>query len=159
LNDTFKANFQRVGAVSNAHVGRDFEAIARQWLQQQGISTSENFAIPIAVGSNTPKLRRFDLGSDNPKVLVECKSHRWTSGDKMPSAKMTVWNEAMYYFHLAPSDYRKIMFVLHDISPSRGESLVAYYLRTHGHLVPAGVEFWEYDASTQTVTPAKAGAQ
>jgi hypothetical protein len=61
----------------------------------------------------------------------------------MPSAKMTVWNEAMYYFHLAPDHFRKIMFVLKH--HRREESLATYYLRIHGHLVPADVEFWEYD--------------
>lgn len=61
----------------------------------------------------------------------------------MPSAKMTVWNETMYYFHLAPNFFRKIMFVLkHDRS---GNSLAKYYLKAHGHLVPHGVEFWEFD--------------
>lgn len=61
----------------------------------------------------------------------------------MPSAKMTVWNEAMYYFHVAPKDYRKIMFVLkHN---RREVSLASYYLKTHGHLIPDGVEVWEYD--------------
>ncbi len=64
----------------------------------------------------------------------------------MPSAKMTVWNEAMYYFLLAPSRFRKIMFVLkHDRA---GCSLASYYLRTHVHLVPDGVEFWEFDTDT-----------
>jgi hypothetical protein len=33
-------------------------------------------------------------------------------GGNMTSAKMTVWNEAMYYFHVAPSSYRKIFFIL-----------------------------------------------
>jgi hypothetical protein len=56
----------------------------------------------------------------------------------MPSAKITVWNEAMYYFHVAPSSYRKIFFVLKHYR--KEQSLAAYYLKTHGHLVPAGVE-------------------
>lgn len=51
----------------------------------------------------------------------------------------------MYYFHAAPSDYRKIMFVLKDLRRGDGESLSSYYLRCYAHLVPAGVEFWEYD--------------
>ena len=66
----------------------------------------------------------------------------------MPSAKMTVWNEAMYYFHVAPPEYRKIMFVLkHE---RREQSLASYYIHTHGHLVPDGVEIWEFDEETQT---------
>jgi hypothetical protein len=138
-------NFQRIGSISNAHAGTDFETAARQFFTTQGISLTKNFAVPVAVGE-TKKLHRFDLGSDNPRVLVECKSHTWTQGGNMPSAKMTVWNEAMYYFHVAPPDYRKVFFVLKHYR--KEQSLAAYYLKTHGHLVPAGVEFWEYDAQS-----------
>jgi hypothetical protein len=68
----------------------------------------------------------------------------------MPSAKMTVWNEAMYYFHVAPTEFLKILFVLkHERA---GQSLATYYLHTHGHLVPDGVEVWELDTDTDTPT-------
>ncbi|HWM46188.1 MAG TPA: hypothetical protein VNR11_04665 [Xanthobacteraceae bacterium] len=66
----------------------------------------------------------------------------------MPSAKMTVWNEAMYYFHVAPPSYRKILFVLKHFR--KEQSLAAYCLKTHGHLVPADVELWEYDFEAST---------
>jgi len=94
------------------------------------------------------KLHCFDLGTTKEKILVECKSHTWTAGAKVPSAKMTVWNEAMYYFHLAPLDYRKILFVLHDRRKKEGESLLTYYKRTYSHMIPEGVEFLEWDAVT-----------
>ena len=61
---------------------------------------------------------------------------------------MTVWNEAMFYFHGAPSDYKKVLFVLRDLRKGTGESLATYYLRTYAHMVPAGVEIWEYDEKT-----------
>lgn len=138
-------NFQRVGALSNTHAGNDFEGAARAFFAKQGIKLTKNISVPVGVGE-TKKPHRFDLGSENPPVLVECKSHTWTQGGNMPSAKMTVWNEAMYYFHVAPPAYRKIFFVLkHD---RREQSLATYYLKTHGHLVPAGVELWEYDLET-----------
>src|SRR5665213_510111 len=100
-------NFQRVGAVSNAHAGSDFEEVAQKFFGTQGIVLSKNFSIAVGVSSRK-KAHRFDLGSENPPVLVECKSHTWTKGGNMPSAKLTVWNEAMYYFHLAPPQYRKV---------------------------------------------------
>lgn len=66
----------------------------------------------------------------------------------MPAAKMTVWNEAMYYFYVAPKEYRKIMFVLKH---NRGEqTLAAYYIHTHRHLIPDGVEIWEFCEESQT---------
>jgi hypothetical protein len=99
-------NFQRVGSVSNTHAGSDFESIARTFFAEQGISLTKSFAAPVGVGE-LKKMRRFDLGSECPPVLVECKSHTWTQGGNMPSAKMTVWNEAMYYFHIAPTSIRR----------------------------------------------------
>lgn len=58
---------------------------------------------------------------------------------------MTVWNEVMLYFSLAPPEYRKIIFVLKDLSKSRGETLAQYYSRTYAHLIPSNTQIWEYD--------------
>ena len=69
----------------------------------------------------------------------------------MPSAKLTVWNEAMYYFSLAPSSYRKIFFVLKDVCDHRRESLAEYYVRLKQHLIPSDVEVWEYCEDTDQV--------
>jgi len=140
-------NFQRIGTDHNTGVGEKFENIARAFFTKQGLNLERNFSVPIGVGDRK-KPHRFDLGSSTPPVLVECKSHTLTQGGNMPSAKMTVWNEAMYYFHIAPKQYRKIMFVLKH--SRAGISLASYYLRTHGHLVPDGIEIWEFDADTNT---------
>jgi len=87
------------------------------------------------------KVRMFDLGSATPSVIVECKRHTWTSGGNAPSAKLTAWNEAMYFFALAPRRYRKVLAVLRDTH--RGESLAEHYVRRFGHIIPRRVEIWE----------------
>lgn len=145
-------NFQRVGSVSNAHVGRDFESVAQEHFRQTGVLLNRSF--PVQLGAASEKGRRlFDLGSESPLILVECKSHRWTVGGNVPSAKVTVWNEAMYYFFLAPQEFRKVLFVLRDFNEKRQESLARYYVRNYGHLIPRGVEILEYDeASGQVLT-------
>jgi hypothetical protein len=140
--------FQRLGSVSNSQVGNDFELLAQQFFAQAGIELRRGHAVHIGI-SNTTKPHAFDLGCESRKMLVECKSHRWTSGHNIPSAKLTVWNEAMYYFHAAPREYRKILFVLRDLRRGGGESLASYYVRTYGHLIPSGVELWEYDENTR----------
>jgi hypothetical protein len=106
---------------------------------------------PLNSGSKKKKPHAFDLGSADPKVIVECKSHRWTVGTNVPSAKMSVWNEAMFYFHLAPREFRKVLFVLHDKRESSGESLLAYYHRTYAHLIPERVEFLEWNEVTRDI--------
>jgi len=139
--------FQRIGSVSNAQAGRDFEVAAQTFFQSQGLLLGMNIKVPVGIGV-LKKDHAFDLGCEEKKTLVECKSHKWTSGGNVPSAKLTVWNEAMYYFLVAPEGYRKIMFVLRDFSIKRQETLAEYYLRTYKHLVPSDVEFWEYDEKT-----------
>ena len=67
----------------------------------------------------------------------------------MPSAKVTVWNEAMFYFHLAPTNYRKILFVLEARHPRQPETLAEYYTRINGHLIPADVSIFEYNPATK----------
>jgi hypothetical protein len=141
--------FQRIGSVSNAHVGGDFECAALGFFAKQGVQLSRHFSLELGVANK--KAHRFDLGSASPKLIVECKSHTWTAGAKVPSAKMAFWNEAMYYFHLTPSDYRKILFVLHDKRKTDGESLLSYYKRTYFHLIPSGVEFLEFDEITGAI--------
>ena len=136
---------QRVGSKSNAHVGRDFELSAQKFFSSEGIHLDLNIKVPIGV-SAVKKDHAFDLGCEKEKVLVECKSHKWTApNDNVPSAKLTVWNEAMYYFLVTPPGYRKIMFVLRDYSEKRKETLAEYYIRTYTHLIPEGVELWEFD--------------
>ena len=89
----------------------------------------------------------FDLGSENSKVVVECKCHTWTSGNNAPSAKMSTWNEAMYYFQICPPGYRKIFFVLRSVKD--GQTLSEYYIRRHKELIPDDVEIWEYDTNLE----------
>lgn len=140
-------NFQRVDSISNAHVGRDFEAVACDYFKQNGIHLVEGVSLPIGV-NQFKKHHVFDLGNTSDigeKIIVECKSHKWTSGENVPSAKLTVWNEAMYYFLLAPTEYRKIFFILKDYSAKRNLTLGQYYLHNHKHLIPDDVEIIEYD--------------
>lgn len=139
--------FQRLGSTSNAQVGNDFELLAQRFFGNRGIELERNHVVEVGIGT-LKKSHAFDLGCSSRKWLVECKSHRWTTGHNIPSAKLTVWNEAMYYFYAAPAGYKKVLFVLRDLRRGSGESLACYYLRTYGHLIPGGVELWEYDEST-----------
>lgn len=133
--------FQRVGAPSNTHAGQEFEEATMHYLGKSGIRLRPNFPIPI--GYKIKKLHRFDLGSDDPPILVECKSYTWTSGGNSPSAKIRGMNEAMLHFAVAPEQYRKMLFVLRHLKA--GLSLATHYVRTQGHLIGPGIEVWELD--------------
>ena len=148
-------NFQREGSTSNSHVGRAFEERARKILAKHGLRLESDHKVRCGLG-RVRKSHAFDLGSESPRVIVECKSHTWTSGGNVPSAKMKNWAEAMFYFHMVPRDYRKIFFVERSIRPGRSESLLSYFLRTQAHMIPPDVEFWELDGDELVVHEATA---
>jgi len=135
--------FQRKGSKSNAHVGQSFENDARLFFGKQGLILIPHFPIPIGISAK--KRHKFDLGNKDQKIIVECKSHTWTETGNIPSAKITTWDQALFFFYIAPPDYRKILFVLKDFNDKRGATLAEYYIRTKSHLIPLDVEIWEYD--------------
>lgn len=134
---------QRKGAKSNAHLGAEFERQAMRYFGGHNLSMQRNFK--LSIGLNVKKVHAFDLGNREERMIVECKSHTWTSGGNVPSAKMVTWNEAMYLFHVTPTGWRKILFVLKDYREKRKETLAEYYIRTYAHLIPDDVEIWEFD--------------
>lgn len=138
--------FQRKRAKSNTHVGKEFErAVKNFFATKKKLSLQENF--PVDIGINGKKRHKFDLGNSDKKILVECKSHKWTEGCNVP-AKMTAWDQAIYLFHATPKAYRKIFFALKDYSKKRKQTLVEYYIRMKSHLIPKDVEIWEFDENT-----------
>lgn len=134
-------NFQRIGSKSNTHAGREFEEAARLFFAETGITLKPEFVAPV--GHKIKKPHKFDLGSEDPPILVECKSYTWTSGGNSPSAKIRGLNEVMLLFSLAPRRYRKILFVLKHLR--KDVSLAAHYIKTQGHLIGPKVEIWEFD--------------
>jgi hypothetical protein len=149
-------NFQRIGSISNSQVGRDFEELALKYFEHKNIKLDIGFSLPVGVGP-IKKNHTFDLGCSTEKIIIECKSHKWTTGGNVPSAKITVWNEAMYYFYLAPRDYRKIFFILKDINVKKEITLGEYYVRAYKHLIPSDVEIIEYDIENHTVKSLSTG--
>ena len=140
-----ETNFQRKGAISNAHAGREFEEAAHLYFKDTGVVLQRNFDLPV--GFRTKKLKRFDLGSERPPIIVECKSFTWTETGRSPSAKMYALNEVMLVFSAAPPHYRRILFVLKHMKDDI--SLASHYVRRFGHLIGPNVEIWEFDLKTK----------
>ncbi len=124
----------------NPRRGSKFEALVQSFFATQGTNLRRDFIVPVGAHSEK-RPRKFDLGSTRPPVLVECKRHTWTGGGNAPSAKLAVWNEAMYFFTTAPSKYRKILAVLRHVR--RGQSLAEHYVTRFRHMIPRRVEIWE----------------
>ena len=129
-----------VGNADNPRRGASFEDTVLTFFDKWSLKLRKGFPVPVGAGDQR-KNRKFDLGCEAPQTLVECKNHTWTESGNAPSAKFSVWNEAMLYFMVSRPDYRKILAVL--LSVRNGESLAAYYVKRFKHLVPSGVEIWE----------------
>jgi hypothetical protein len=138
-------SFQRAGSISNTHVGREFEEAARLFFAETGVLLQPNFV--ALVGHSIKKPHRFDLGSDDPPILVECKSFTWTSGGNSPSAKLRNMNEVMLHFSVCPQHYRRILFALKHMR--KEVSLATHYVKTQGHLIGPGIEVWEFDLAAK----------
>jgi hypothetical protein len=141
-------NFQRKGAISNSHAGREFEVAAGLFFRETGIALDSNFS--VEVGYAKKRHHKFDLGSEEPPILVECKSYTWTETGRSPSAKIRGMNEVMLHFSVAPAKYRKILFVLKDVHTRRKLSLATHYIQTQGHLIGPNIEVWEFDLPAKT---------
>lgn len=141
MDQNIANRYQRVGAISNAHAGREFEEAARLYFAETGIHLSMNFIVPV--GYLKKKDHKFDLGSEEPPILVECKSQTWTAGNNEPSAKIRAMNEVMLLFSVCPPHYRRILFALKHM---RNEvSLASHYIKRNGHLIGPQIEVWEFD--------------
>ncbi len=140
-----ETNFQRVGAISNAHAGREFEESALLYFRRTGIELTPNFI--VSVGFAKKKDHRFDLGSEDPPIVVECKSFTWTGTGNSPSAKLYALNEAMLYFNATPPRYRRILFLLKH--SRKNVTLAEHYLKRFAHLIPGNIEIWEFDLDSK----------
>jgi hypothetical protein len=128
--------------------GAAFEQAVGAFFQRHSrLKLTPNFVVQVGVASKR-RPRKFDLGSTKPRVLVECKRHTWTKGGNAPSAKLTCWNEAMYFFSTAPASYRRILAVCKSLR--KGQSLAEHYVGRFDHLVPRNVEIWEIDPDSGT---------
>jgi hypothetical protein len=144
--------FQRKNSTSNAAVGKDFEKKAKNYFKQIGMELQTPYN--VSIGHYHRHDKAFDLGGTVGEIeyIVECKSHRWTESGKSPSAKLTVWNEAMYCFSLIPSreNLKKILFVVKSTFTSK-PSLAEYYCSRYRYMIPEDVEIWEYDQESKEV--------
>ena len=136
-----KSSSPRVGPITNAPSGREFEERVRLFFAETGVPLQPQFS--VSVGVRKKNTHKFDLGSEDPPMLVECKSYTWTSGGNSPSAKISGLNEVMLLFSVTPARYRKILFIAKHLR--KNVSLAAHYIKTHGHLIGADVEIWEFD--------------
>lgn len=140
-----KERTEEVNVESNVASGAAFQALAARVMGEH-LGCSFRLEVPLAIGSPA-KNHRFDLVSADGRFVGECKSFTWTATGKMPSAKITTMNEAVFYLSFLPDRVMRFLVVKRDLRHGHGESLADYFWRTNRHLL-AGVRVYEIDLST-----------
>lgn len=90
--------FQRVGSSSNAHVGHEFEVAAQRHFLRKGLKLQRHYPVNVGVGE-PQKVHAFDLGSNEPPVLVECKSHQSNEGQFLYLPARSLPHRSLNAFH------------------------------------------------------------
>lgn len=117
----------------NPGKGKSFQLLVQRALT---LHFGKTFYLEVAYPIGKPaKDHKFDLASDDGGIIVETKNYTWTSGNNVPSAKMSVLNEAVFYLQHAPMNTQKVLVINVDRHLTRNETLAAYYVRTYRHLL------------------------
>ena len=90
----------------NPQVGRGFQSQVKA-VAEEHFNTRFIDEKAVLVGQPA-KEHRFDLVSEDSKIVIECKCYTWTNGNNVPSAKMSTLNEAVLYMlmvHELPAEY------------------------------------------------------
>ena len=127
----------------NPKMGKEFEEKVSKILTERYSIKFETLAIPIGKPS---KEHKFDLVSEDKKYIVECKCYSWTEGGNIPSAKMAILNEAVFYLSHVSKDKDRWIVMKKDFSIERQKTLARYYFQINQHLLD-GVKIWEVDES------------
>lgn len=118
--------------------GKAFQAIAREHFQKDfAIKLVREFTVRLDDGQT----HRFDLGSEQGDILIDCKSYTFTKTGNEPAAKL---NHAKTDALLLRASHaqRKLLVFDDDVHPKKG-SLAALFERRN-RVWLADVEVWRH---------------
>ena len=98
---------------------------------------------PVLIG-DPPTPHKFDVVSEDEKIIIECKCYTWTKSGNVPSAKLATLDEAILYMRSISEKVRKIIAIKMDMNPKNNISLAEYFCDKKGHLLD-DIEVWEVD--------------
>jgi hypothetical protein len=134
--------------MNNIKKGRDFQKNAASLLGKY-FKVQFSLEHPIHIGS-PPKEHMFDLVSEDGKYIGESKNYSWTKHGNIPSAKMSVLNEAVFYLHYVPKIKKRFVVMRKCMNVKHFKSLAEYFYHTNKHLLN-GILIIEIDRETEKV--------
>ena len=134
-----------MAAPRSDQTSQQFRAMVFDYFEHKGIGLKRGLTLNIGAASfKRPHV--FDFGSETHRLIIECKSNSWAKDGTVPRSKLMTYNAIMYYFLLAPVDFRKLLALRRVVRT--GQTLGQYYVLHYRHLIPYGVELWEFEQDT-----------
>ena len=120
--------------------GDRFEQLVRGVLAKRGLRLARHHPVDVGV-ARQKREHKFDLGSDELRLLVECKGHEWPKQNGQLTTKFHAWKSDICFLQAAPDSYRKVFAVLH--AERNGRTMLGVFLDRCGHLVTDDIEICE----------------
>lgn len=135
----------------NPKKGADFEKRVREAISKRFGVAFEKRSVKIG---NPPKEHAFNLVSGDGKYIIECKCHSWTKSKNIPSAKMSILNEAVFYLSHISKNKHRFLIIKKDFSEEKQKTFAEYYFYINRHLLD-GVRIFEFDEGAVTLDEVK----
>jgi len=116
----------------NPGVGKKFQQLVAE-KAGQFFQTTFSLEKSIPIGT-PPKGHSFDCFSEEKYIVLECKAYTWTDSGNVPSAKIHILNEAVFFLRLLPNVFKKILVMKRAMRPLKTLSLAEYYYQHYHHL-------------------------
>ena len=126
----------------NPQKGKNFEKIVQNWAEEYFERDFVSEA-PVDIG-NPPRPHRFDLVSEDNKIVIECKCYTWTESGNVPSAKLATLDEAILYMRSIACSMQKNIAMKYSWNEKKNISLADYFCEKKGHLL-GDISVWEID--------------
>ena len=117
----------------NPRIGKAFEKAVKKWAVDY-YDCGFNEEQPVDIG-NPARPHKFDLVSQDSKIIIECKCYTWTDGGNVPSAKLATLDEAVLYLRSVTSSATKVIAMKKDYNKKKGITLADYFCDKKGHLL------------------------
>ena len=105
----------------NPRIGKAFEKAVKKWAVDY-YDCGFNEEQPVDIG-NPARPHKFDLVSQDSKIIIECKCYTWTDGGNVPSAKLATLDEAVLYLRSVTSSATKVIAMKKDYNKKKGITL------------------------------------
>ena len=126
----------------NPRIGKAFEKAVKKWAVDY-YDCGFNEEQPVDIG-NPARPHKFDLVSQDSKIIIECKCYTWTDGGNVPSAKLATLDEAVLYLRSVTSPATKVIAMKKDYNKKKGITLAEYFCDKNGHLLE-DIKLVEFD--------------